>query len=69
MVVRRIMKEGWCAVCDSQLAEVEISHEGSLRPVLFNSDDGEICLCRDCFGKLKRMINDFKFEEETKNAK
>lgn len=69
MVVRQIMKEGWCSVCDSQLAEVEISHEGSLRPFWFNSDDGEICLCRDCFKKLKRMINDFKFEEENHNAK
>ena len=35
MVVRQVPKEGWCAVCDSQLAEVEISHEGS---------HGEICL-------------------------
>ena len=69
MVVRQIMKEDWCAVCDSQLAEVEISHEGSLRPFWFNSDVGEICLCRDCFEKLKRMINDFKFEEENHNAK
>ena len=29
MIVRQIPKNGWCAVCDEQLAEVEISHEGT----------------------------------------
>ena len=52
------------AVCDSQLAEVEISHEGSLRPFWFNPDDGEICLCRSCFNEMKKLINDFKFDDD-----
>ena len=64
MVVRQVPKEGWCAVCDSQLAEVEISHEGSLRPFWFNPTDGEICLCRSCFNEMKKLINDFKFDDD-----
>ena len=36
MVIRQIPKERWCAICDTYFAEVEISHEGSLRPFWFN---------------------------------
>ena len=64
MIVRQIPKDGWCAVCDEQLAEVEISHEGSLRTFWFNPDDGEICLCRKCFNEIKKLINDFKFDND-----
>ena len=64
MVIRQIPKERWCAICDTYFAEVEISHEGSLRPFWFNPEDGELCLCRECFGKLKQMVNEFTFEKE-----
>ena len=64
MVIRQIPKDRWCAICDANLAEVEISHEGSLRPFWFNPEDGELCMCHGCFDKLKLLMNDFKFEEE-----
>ena len=64
MIVRQIPKNGWCAVCDEQLAEVEISHEGTLRPFWFNLTDGEICLCRSCFNEMKKLINNFKFDDD-----
>lgn len=31
MVVRQVPKDNWCVICDEQLSEVEISHDGSLR--------------------------------------
>ena len=58
MKVERIPKTHWCVVCDAQLAEVEISHEGSLK--LFwanNPEDGEITLCKNCFNELKQKMN------------
>ena len=61
MEVRRIEKDRWCVICDNDLAEFEISHNGSLRPFWFNPDDGEICLCKYCFAKLKRQINEISF--------
>ena len=64
MIIRHIPREGWCTICDANLAEVEISHEGSLRPFWFNPEDGELCMCHGCFDKLKLLMNDFKFEEE-----
>ena len=64
MVVRKISKDGWCAVCDERFAEVEISHEGTLRPFWFHPTDGEICLCRNCFNEMKKLINEFKFDDD-----
>lgn len=31
MVIRQVPKDNWCVICDEQLSEVEISHDGSLR--------------------------------------
>ena len=45
MIVRQIPKDGWCVVCDEQLAEVEIGSNGSLRPFWLKPNDGESCLC------------------------
>lgn len=62
MKVERIPKTHWCVICDAQLAEIEISHEGSLK--LFwahNPEDKEIALCRDCFIKLKHRFNAIEF--------
>ena len=66
MVVRQVPKDNWCVICDEQLSEVEISHDGSLRVFWSLPGDREICMCRGCFGKLKQMINEFTFEEEQK---
>ena len=33
MVVRQVPKDNWCVICDEQLSEVEISHDGSLTAV------------------------------------
>lgn len=57
MEVKRIHKDSWCVVCDHELAEFEISHNGSLRPFWCNPNDREICLCKYCFANLKRQIN------------
>ena len=57
MEVKRIPKDSWCVVCDNELAEFEISHNGSLRPFWCNHGDGEIGLCKYCFAELKRQIN------------
>ena len=62
MKVEKIKKSHWCVICDAQLAEVEISHEGSLK--LFwanNPEDKEITLCRNCFNELKRKLNSIEF--------
>ena len=62
MKVEKIEKTHWCCVCDERLAEVEISHEGSLK--LFwanNPEDREIILCRECFAKLKHRLNAIEF--------
>lgn len=63
MQVKRIPKKDmWCVVCDNDLAEFEISHNGSLK--LFwacNPTDGEIALCPHCFAELKKQINAIKF--------
>ena len=62
MEVKKIKKTHWCCVCDERLAEVEISHEGSLK--LFwanNPEDKEITLCRNCFNELKRKLNSIEF--------
>lgn len=61
MEVRHIPKTKWCCICDNELAEIEISHNGSLRPFWFNPDDGEICFCERCFTELKRQINAIEF--------
>lgn len=58
MEVKKIAKTHWCCVCDQRLAEVEISHEGSLK--LFwanNPEDKEITLCQNCFNELKQKMN------------
>lgn len=58
MQVKRIPHTHWCCVCDSDLSEVEISHNGSLK--LFwacEPTDKEITLCRHCFAELKKQIN------------
>ena len=57
MTVERVPKDSWCVVCDMELAEFEISHNGSLRVFWSNADDREICLCHKCFAELKRQIN------------
>ena len=62
MEVKKIKKTHWCCVCDQRLAEVEISHEGSLK--LFwanNPEDKEITLCHYCFNELKRKMNSIEF--------
>ena len=62
MEVKKIKKTHWCCVCDQQLAEVEISHEGSLK--LFwacGPQDKEITLCKNCFNELKRKLNSIEF--------
>ena len=64
MVVRKVPKDNWCVICDEPLSEVEISHYGSLRVFWSLPGDREICLCRDCFAKLKQLVNDFKFEDK-----
>ena len=58
MKVERIPKTHWCVICDAQLAEVEISHDGSLK--LFwanNPEDREVTLCKNCFNELKQKMN------------
>ena len=50
-------------VCDNAIAVVELSHNGSLRPFWHNPTDGEIGFCKDCFNKLKYLVNNFNFEE------
>ena len=64
MVVRRVPRDNWCVVCDNDMAEVEISHNGSLRVFWSLPGDREICMCHDCFRKLKQMINEFTFEDK-----
>ena len=64
MVVRQVPKDNWCVICDEQLSEVEISHDGSLRVFWSNPNDREICLCRKCFNNLKTMINEIDLEDE-----
>ena len=62
MEVKKIKKTHWCCVCDERLAEIEISHEGSLK--LFwanNPEDREITLCKHCFKELKKQINAIEF--------
>ena len=62
MKVEKIPKTHWCVICDERLAEIEISHEGSLK--LFwacNSSDKEITLCKHCFKELKKQINAIEF--------
>ena len=62
MEVKKIEKSHWCVICDAQLAEVEIAHEGSLK--LFwacGPTDKEITLCKHCFKELKRQINAIEF--------
>ena len=62
MKVEKIAKTHWCVNCDQQLAEVEISNNGSFK--LFwacNPSDKEITLCRNCFNELKREINAIEF--------
>ena len=62
MEVKKIAKTHWCVICDAQLAEVEISNDGSLK--LFwacNPSDKEITLCRNCFNELKRKLNAIEF--------
>ena len=62
MKVEKIPMTHWCVICDEQLAEVEISHEGSLK--LFwacGPTDKEITLCPCCFKELKRQINAIEF--------
>lgn len=62
MEVKKIAKTHWCVICDAQLAEVEISHDGSLK--LFwanNPEDKEITLCPQCFSELKRKMNSIEF--------
>ena len=61
MEVKKIKKTHWCAICDAR-AEVEISHEGSLK--LFwacGPTDKEITLCKNCFNELKRKMNAIEF--------
>ena len=58
MEVKRIPTDTWCVVCDNELAEFEISHNGHLK--LFwaqDPTDREICMCKYCFANLKRQIN------------
>ena len=62
MEVKKIKKSHWCVICDERLAEVEITHEGSLK--LFwacGPTDKEITLCRNCFNELKRKLNSIEF--------
>lgn len=62
MEVKKIAKTHWCCVCDEQLAEVEIAHEGSLK--LFwacSPTDKEITLCKHCFNELKQKMNSIEF--------
>lgn len=62
MKVEKIAKTHWCVICDAQLAEVEISHEGSLK--LFwacGPTDKEITLCPRCFNELKQKMNSIEF--------
>lgn len=62
MEVKKIEKTHWCCVCDEQLAEVEIAHEGSLK--LFwacGPTDKEITLCPHCFNELKQKMNSIEF--------
>lgn len=62
MKVKKIAKTHWCCICDEQLAEVEIAHEGSLK--LFwacSPTDKEITLCPRCFKELKKQINAIEF--------
>ena len=62
MKVERIPKTHWCVICDAQLAEVEISHDGSLK--LFwanNPEDREVTLCKNCFNELKQKMNAIEF--------
>ena len=62
MEVKKIKKTHWCVVCDEQLAEVEISHEGSLKVFwACGLSDKEITLCRNCFNELKRKLNSIEF--------
>ena len=47
MEVKRIPEDHWCVICDRELAEVEISHNGRLH--LFwapSMKDRGICLCK-----------------------
>ena len=63
MVLKKLEDECWCSVCDNAIAVVELSHNGSLRPFWHNPTDGEIGFCKDCFNKLKYLVNNFNFEE------
>ena len=64
MVVYPVCGDIWFVVCDNDMAEVEISHNGSLRVFWSNPNDREICLCRKCFNELKTMINEIDFKDE-----
>lgn len=62
MQVEKIPRTHWCCVCDNNLAEIEISNNGSLK--LFwacETNDREITLCKHCFAELKRQINTIEF--------
>ena len=62
MKVEKIPITHWCVICDEQLAEVEISHEGSLK--LFwacGPTDKEITLCKHCFNELRRKMDTIEF--------
>ena len=61
MQVKRIPKTHWCCICDAEMAEVEISHNGSLKLFwAYSSMDKEITLCPHCFAELKRQINEME---------
>lgn len=58
MEVKRIPRTHWCAICDNNLSDFEISNNGSLK--LFwacGPHDKEITLCTRCFQELKKQIN------------
>ena len=62
MEVKKIEKSHWCVICDAQLAEVEIAHEGSLK--LFwacGPQDKEITLRKNRFNELKRKMDTIEF--------
>ena len=62
MEVKKIGKTHLCVNCDAQVAEVEISNNGSFK--LFwacGPTDKEITLCRQCFKELKKQINAIEF--------
>ena len=53
----------WCVVCDEAFAIVNIGNGGGFRLYWADSPtDLEICLCKDCFGKLKGLIEEVDLE-------